>query len=370
MNESYTTAPTPPARRRRWYLALLSLGALVAVTAAVITVPAQWVGRAVPGHSIVDNGGVAFMPGEATTANDRLKISGLEYFEPDGTILFTTVSIDNTLTVAEWIQSWFDEDIELHTQESVFGDRTSEEQREHNLELMATSIDISVFVALDHLGIKMFDAIGLYFDSTIEGAPADGILEPGQVIVELDGIPITTLRSLRDLLEDRAPGNAVTLTVEGDGATRREVPITLGDHPDNDGGFIGIRGVRERLVRRQLPFDIDIESGSYSGPSAGLSFTLAVIDALTPGELTGGRTVAVTGTMSIDGSVGLVGGVTQKAVAANRAGADLFIVPHGSTAEAVAGAGDMAVVGVSSLAEALAALEAYGGDPAERLPEG
>lgn len=374
MNESYTTAPTPPAsspaRRRRWYLALLSLGALVAVTAAIITVPAQWVGRAVPGHSIVDNGGVAFMPGEATTANDRLKISGLEYFEPDGTILFTTVSIDNTLTVAEWIQSWFDEDIELHTQESVFGDRTSEEQREHNLELMATSIDISVFVALDHLGIKMFDAIGLYFDSTIEGAPADGILESDQVIVELDGIPITTLRSLRDLLEDRAPGNAVTLTVEGDGAIRREVPITLGAHPDNDGGFIGIRGVRERLVRRQLPFDIDIESGSYSGPSAGLSFTLAVIDALTPGELTGGRTVAVTGTMSIDGSVGSVGGVTQKAVAANRAGADLFIVPHGSTAEAVAGAGDMAVVGVSSLAEALAALEVYGGDPAESLPEG
>ena len=373
MSEPDTTADTLPApppsrwrRRRRLYPVLWSLAAAATAVAAVLLVPAQWVGRAIPGHMIVDDGAVAFKPGGANTTIDRLKISGLEFFEPTGTILFTTVSIDDELTVAEWVQSWLSEGIELHTRESVFGDRTSKEQREYNLDLMAASVDTAVLVALDHLGIEMFDATGLSFDSTVEGAPADGTLDSGWVIVAVDGIPITSLNSLQDLLAGREPGTAAILTVEVDGtAQRRDVPITLGAHPDGDGGFIGIRGVRERLVRRQLPFDVDIESGAFSGPSAGLAFTLAIIDALTPGELTGGGTVAVTGTIAVDGSVGSVGGILQKAAAANRAGADLFIVPSWSGPEAVAGAGDTAVVGVASLAEALAALVAYGGDAVE-----
>lgn len=380
MSEPDTTAftlPAPPPRRRRrhrlrrLYPVLWSLTAAVAAVVAVMVVPARWVGRAIPGYSIVDDGAVAFKPGGAITTIDRLEISGLEFFEPAGTILFTTVSIDDELTVAEWVQSWLSEGIELHTRESVFGDRTSDEQREYNLDLMASSVDTAVLVALEHLGIEMFDATGLGFDSTVEGAPADGTLDPGWVIVAVDGIPVTTLNSLKALLAGREPGTAATLTVEtAEAAPRRDVPITLGPHPDGDGGFIGIRGVRERLVRRQLPFDVNIESGAFSGPSAGLAFTLAIIDALTPGELTGGGTVAVTGTIAVDGSVGSVGGVAQKAAAADRAGADLFLVPARSVPQAVAGAGDTPVVGVSSLAEALAALAAYGGESAEPVLPG
>lgn len=377
MSEPDTTAytlPAPPPRRRRLrrlYPVLWSLTAAVAVIVAVAVVPARWVGRAIPGYSIVDDGAVAFKPGGAITTIDRLEISGLEFFEPAGTILFTTVSIDDELTVAEWAQSWLSEGIELHTRESVFGDRSSEEQREYNLDLMASSVDTAVLVALEHLGIEMFDATGLSFDSTVEGAPADGTLDPGWVIVAVDDTPVTTFNSLKDLLAGREPGTAVVLTVEAvETARRRDVPITLGAHPDGDGGFIGIRGVRERLVRRQLPFDVNIESGAFSGPSAGLAFTLAIIDALTPGELTGGGIVAVTGTIAVDGSVGSVGGVTQKAAAADRAGADLFLVPARSVPEAVAGAGDTPVVGVSSLDEALAALAAYGGEAAEPVTPG
>lgn len=377
MSEPDTTAytlPAPPPRRRRLrrlYPVLWSLTAAVAVIVAVAVVPARWVGRAIPGYSIVDDGAVAFKPGGAITTIDRLEISGLEFFEPAGTILFTTVSIDDELTVAEWAQSWLSEGIELHTRESVFGDRTSEEQREYNLDLMASSVDTAVLVALEHLGIEMFDATGLSFDSTVEGAPADGTLDPGWVIVAVDDTPVTTFNSLKNLLAGREPGTAVILTVEAaETARRRDVPITLGAHPDGDGGFIGIRGVRERLVRRQLPFDVNIESGAFSGPSAGLAFTLAIIDALTPGELTGGGIVAVTGTIAVDGSVGSVGGVTQKAAAADRAGADLFLVPARSVPEAVAGAGDTPVVGVSSLDEALAALAAYGGEAAEPVTPG
>ena len=336
----------------------------IAVIAAVLLVPAKWAGRIVPGSSIVDDGAVAFEPGAADIAADLLKVSGLEIFRPTGKILFTTVSIDDSITIAEWVQASLRDSIELHPRDSVFGDRTSDEQRDHNLQLMAASKNAAVLVALKHLGIEVMQATGLEFDSTVEGTPADGLLDPDWVIVALDGNPVTSLASLQKLLAGRGPGTTVTVTAEipDTVSQSREVTVTLGKHPDNEGGFLGIRGVRERLQYRDLPFEVAIESGSFGGPSAGLAFTLAILDVLTPGELTGGLTVAVTGTIALDGSVGPVGGIAQKMVAAERADADLFIVPSGSNAKATKGADDMDVIEVSSLTQALAALVAKGGE--------
>ena len=83
-----------------------------------------------------------------------------------------------------------------------------------------------------------------------------------------------------------------------------------------------------------------------SGPSAGLAFTLTIIDKLSPGDLTGGKNVAVTGTIELDGTVGEVGGVPQKTAAAIDAGAKLFLVPSAEVREAKARAGSaMKVVG-------------------------
>ena len=146
-----------------------------------------------------------------------------------------------------------------------------------------------------------------------------------------------------------------------------DVEVRLGVHPDNGGPYIGVSGVTERVERSPLPFDVDISSGSVGGPSAGLAFTLVMLDVLSRGELTGGKRVAVTGSIRLDGSVGDVGGVVQKAVAARDAGAGLMIVPEGSVDEARSGAGDVPVVGVANLEEALQALADVGGDPVGRL---
>jgi PDZ domain-containing protein len=100
-----------------------------------------------------------------------------------------------------------------------------------------------------------------------------------------------------------------------------------------------------------------------SGPSAGLAFTLAIIDDLTPGDLTGGKRVAITGTISPDGTVGPVGGVAQKAVAARSAGAKLMLVPPQEYDDAKSHADGMTVVRVSTLDDALRALRNNGGDP-------
>ena len=67
-------------------------------------------------------------------------------------------------------------------------------------------------------------------------------------------------------------------------------------------------------------------------------FSLAVVDKLTTGDLNGGKFVAGTGTITADGKVGPIGGITHKMVAAQDAGATVFLVPADNCDEAKLGA--------------------------------
>jgi PDZ domain-containing protein len=121
--------------------------------------------------------------------------------------------------------------------------------------------------------------------------------------------------------------------------------------------------VQTRDLKYEFPVDVGIDTGEVGGPSAGLAFTLAVLDVLTPGELTGGHRVAVTGTMGLDGRVGPVGGAAQKAITVRDAGYEVFLVPSDELAEVKAAVGDdLRVVAVDTLAEALHALDSLGGN--------
>jgi PDZ domain-containing protein len=141
------------------------------------------------------------------------------------------------------------------------------------------------------------------------------------------------------------------------------VPITTIAAPEDPGrAVIGI-APEDRIVDFDFPVDVTIDSGNVGGPSAGLAFTLAVLDVLTPGELTGGHRVAVTGTMSLDGTVGPVGGAAQKAITVRDAGYEVFLVPSDELDEVQATVGsDLQVVAVDTLAEALEALGSLGGN--------
>ena len=345
-----------------------ALALVVVASAASFFVPAHWAGRLLPGDSVVDSEAVAFLPGAAIATSGRVEADGIEVFDPAGEILLLTVSIDSDLTVVDWIRSSMDDSIELRSRESVYGNRSNDEQRDHNRHLMGSSQDTATIVALEHLGVHAADFTGVLFLETVAGGPADGLLEGTDVILSIDGEPVTTVESLRTVLADREPGTTVTITVENSQTHElRDVEITLGSHPDSGGAFIGVSGVTERLERSPIPFEIDISLGNVGGPSAGLAFTLIVLDVLTPGELTGGKRVAVTGSIGLDGSVGEVGGIAQKSVAARDAGAEILIVPEALVDEARSGAGEIPVVGVENLDDALQALAAHGGDPVGRL---
>ena len=359
---------------RAWYQdrfnqAILGfVGLLVLGIIAYGTVPAQWVGRVLPGSSVVDDGAVALKPGSARPTDDRVSVVDLEVFEPEGEILFTTVSIDDQVTIADWVRSGLDDAIELRSRVDVFGSRSASEQRERNLQLMQASKDTAVIAALEHLGVMAVVESGIGFNEVLDDGPAAGLLEVGEIIIALDDEVITGFDSLLAALDARAPGTEITLQLENNetGALREQV-MTLGVHPDAErtGGFIGIADVTVRAVDADLPFDVAIDSGSIGGPSAGLAFTLTLIDMLTPGELTGGNRVAVTGTISAAGDVGNVGGVAQKAAVAEAEGVAMFIVPKELVDAAESTTDDLRVVGVESLDDALAALAELGGDVEE-----
>jgi PDZ domain-containing protein len=126
---------------------------------------------------------------------------------------------------------------------------------------------------------------------------------------------------------------------------------------------------------------VDVDTSSIGGPSAGLAMSLAILDDLTPGDLTGGKHVAVTGTIDPDGRVGEIGGISQKAVAARAAGAQLFLVPQCTSdnadalqsckadlARATERAGkNVKVIPVATMADALRALRANGGEAVEQV---
>lgn len=369
-NEMLPPSPSSPGATAAdpWYRDRLLQGVVVIAFLGLLglgyfMVPAQWIGRITPGHSIVDDGAVALTPGSARSTSDRIEVIDLPTFESEGEILFTTVGIDDQVTVRDWIRAVRDDAVFLRSREEIFGTRTANEQRERNLQLMAVSKDSAVVAALEYLGVQAVVETGVGFNEVVVDGPSDGLIEVGEIIVAVDDEPITGLDSLLAVLVARQPGDSVVLTLENavTGGFRRQ-ELVLGVHPEGrDGGFIGIGDLTIRAVDADLPFDVTIDSGSIGGPSAGLAFTLTLIDLLTDGELTGGARVAVTGTISGGGVVGDVGGVAQKARAAEEAGADLFIVPVAAVEAARSTTDDLSVVGVADLEEALAALASLGG---------
>ncbi len=349
------TELAPPLGRnlRRWFAGGLAAVAGIGVIAGMA----------------IDVPYVALVPGTARDTEPLLAVSGADQFPSDGELLFTTVRVRQRPNLWEYLWLGFDDDATVVPEEDILGDRTPEENRQFNLSLMSDSKQVAVAVALEELGYDAIGTDGVVVQQLVADTPADVVLELGDTIVAIDGEPTTTTTNLVEILAGRAPGDEIELTVEDFAGNEPElIPITLAANPDNpEAGFLGIQPADRVRYGGDLDFTVEIDSGSVGGPSAGLAFTLAVLDQLTEGELTGGAQVAVTGTIGADGSVGAVGGVLQKTAAVRDLGVDAFLVPAGLRDEelvaiAERAGDDLEVIPVSTLEEALDALEQLGGD--------
>jgi PDZ domain-containing protein len=349
-------SPDQPSRARRGWRTF----GIVAVTIVMLLVVQVIVAAR------LDTPWIAFEPGSATSTDGLLAIQGAETFEDPGQILYLTVR-QNRLTALEWVMKARDPYIDIELEKDVYPDLDPTEAREANRQLMVRSKSDAELVALQYLGYDVFQAAGVEVASVEPGTPADGHLEPAEIITSLDGEPVYEADDLTSRLRGKEAGSAVTLGVENpDGSNEHEVEITLAPRPDGEtGGYLGITVRTYAIENPDVPVTIDIDSGEVGGNSAGLAFTLSIIDSMTPGSLTGDHTVAVTGTINLDGTVGDVGGIAQKAVAARRAGAEYMLVPRNLEGEAKKNAQNMQVIPVSNLQEALDALSTLGGNARE-----
>jgi PDZ domain-containing protein len=196
------------------------------------------------------------------------------------------------------------------------------------------------------------DVIGV-----VRSAPAADALEPGDTIVAVDGQRIEMATELPELVGAHPAGTRFTLTVERAGRPT-EVEVRSAELPQVTGGVgLGVL-VDTRDLRAELPFRVRFrDRPDIGGPSAGLAYALAIADTIDTADDAMGRSIAATGTIDADGDVGEVGGVTEKAIAAERAGADLFLVPADEIDDADDTPG-LTVRGTDHLTEALEVLRA------------
>lgn len=306
----------------------------------------------------------AFSPGSAVDTAPLVTVDEDHAHPPDGSILLTTVSLAK-VTIYEALRGWLDPATDVVGERVIIGDRDIDEDelREENLRAMDESKQKAIGVAFEALGIDAITGAGAEIVAVEPGTPADGVVEVGDVVVGVDGESVALDADVISVIGARAPGDTATLQLVGADGTEREETVTFIARPgDEDRAYLGVALTTKDLAF-DFPFAVDVQSERIGGPSAGLAFTLEVIDVLTPGELTGGRTVATTGTIELDGTVGEVGGVAQKTIAVRRSGADLFIVPSGELALARRFAGDeLQVVAADTLEEALTALAEVGGN--------
>jgi PDZ domain-containing protein len=218
---------------------------------------------------------------------------------------------------------------------------------------MDDSQNRAITVALTSLGYEMVPTDVIVIE-ILADLPADGVLQPGDSVNTVNGVEIVRSADVPGALDGLAPGDELTLGITRAGS-EMEVTLELAARDDDpDAPIMGIV-VRELT---EPPFPVAIQAGNVGGPSAGMMHALAIIDTLTPGELTGGNVIAGTGTIEYDGSVGSIGGIRQKVVAAEAAGASVILVPAGNYEEALTAERDIIdIVPIANLEEAIAYLE-------------
>jgi PDZ domain-containing protein len=220
---------------------------------------------------------------------------------------------------------------------------------------MDRSEEVAAAVALRELGYDVTaEPAGALVAAVAAGAPADGKIQPTDVIVGVDGSPVKTPDDLRRLIAEHKPGEHVKLRVRSGGATRETSVGTVASPEEPKRPIIGVQV--EQSADIELPVKVDIDLGGVGGPSAGLAFALDVVEELR-GNVDHGLKVAATGEIQLDGAISPVGGIKQKVIGARRSGADVFLVPAGDNArEARRHAGDLRVIPVDNFRQALQAL--------------
>jgi PDZ domain-containing protein len=275
-----------------------------------------------------------------------------------GQLRLTTVNVQSQVELVWAISSWFSSKDAVVPRALIYPpDQTEKQVEQQNAQEWTESQESAVTVALTKLGYP----IQTYVKDVPAGSAAAGLLKADDVITEVDGTKITDPGKLTQLIRAKPAGTTFTVayTRAGKAGTAR---ITTKTNGEDSTPRLGI----EIDKKQPHPFKVSIDLDKIGGPSAGLMFTLGIMDKLQPEDLTGGKIIAGTGTIDDAGSVGPIGGIPQKLVGAKDAGAQLFLVPKDNCAEALKNSvPGLPMAEVATVDDALTALKTFtaGGTP-------
>ncbi len=342
------TPPEPPGggygeaggrpKRRRLPRVVIALAVLCVLLGVALTV-----------HLNYD----VFVPGEAPDAGSLVQINGQGVHKRAGSIHLTTVGVYYGVRLPQLIGAWFDKTSQI-VSEAQYPNVPGQEV----IAMDQSQRDAKIAALGDLFGYQNLPTKGVLIVNLLSNAPAAKVLQPGDVITEVDGTPVTAPDQLETGVQKHSLGQSVHLKVQRSGKSMDVDVATITNAQPSPAKIIGV-GVEPDY---EPTIDIKINAGDIGGPSAGLSWALAIENLLGPNDLTRGRTIADTGTIDYRGNVGEIGGMPQKVFGAEKVGATLFIVPKTQAAEAMAAVAQshsrMKVVGVSTLHEAVDALNA------------
>jgi Lon-like protease len=290
-------------------------------------------------------------PGPARDVVPRIDIEGTATYQPEGPLYFTTVTFFEP-TIYGVLGGWLDPSQRVVPQEAIIPEGVSEQEYERvNVSLMDQSQIAAVSASLRGLTEYPAEhAPGVIVYGTVPDSPADGRLFAGDLVTKIDGETVDGIGEFSRAVREAGTDHELALRVRPlEGGETQTVRV----RPEP---FQGRPAVGVYLVPN-FPFEVRFEAGDVGGPSAGLMWGLGVTDILTPGDLAGGRSIAGTGTIGIDGEVGPIGGVALKVAAAEEAGAEAFLLPRENLAEARTAGSDIRLIPVATLDQAIEFLE-------------
>lgn len=277
---------------------------------------------------------------------------------PKTSFYLTTVYPDMDTTVSEVLQAYVTSSgATLPKKDFIPPSMSREEYSKAVQQMMDESKTVAKIVALQRAGYDVqATGEGARVEKLMPGNTAEGILKEGDIITAADGQRVQTATDLVNLVRNRKPGTPVSLNVKRE-AEEFQAQLPTRESDSEPGiAVVGIL-IQTHNFGHNLPVDIEIDAENIGGSSAGLMFTLSIIDAIQEKGLAPGYKVAGTGTISLNGKAGPIGGVGQKVIGAEQAGMDYFLCPKENYEAAKSAAKKLQVVSVGTVDDAISFLK-------------
>ena len=261
-------------------------------------------------------------PGHAYEVSEFIEVQGSHHHE--GTLNLMTVAMQ-VATPVSYVLSYLTNNSEIVKKEQVRRQDESDKEYEIRQQKQMTDSQFNAkYVAYQKLGLEtsiQFD--GLYVLHVVKNSAADQQLQAGDEIIKIDNKPVTSLEMFTEHVKPKKEDEEVVVTIMREGK-QQDFTIAVKPIPEDAEKRVGLGISYTAAQTLKTTPPIEVNAADIGGPSAGLMFTLGIINALSEKDITKGYAIAGSGTMNLDGTVGPIGEIGKKVIAANKDGMDYF----------------------------------------------